>query len=570
MNVTCKNCRRSYDLDDARVVTLTALRCDCGRKISLHGQQDTSQLGKYKLLHKVATGGMGEIFYGKVSGIEGFEREVAIKKMLPHLNADRSFVDMMVKEAKLTVLLNHPNIVQIYDLSKEDEQYYIAMEYVPGIPISSILRDRIGVGEKMPVAFCVHATLEIVRGLHYAANLVTPGGEKLSIIHRDITPQNILVTRRGAVKITDFGIAKAANEISTTMTGVIKGKLGYMAPEQLSGKEADHRIDLYCAAIMLWEMLAGKRLYKGTSEVDSFRLVAEAKVPELDGFRSDVEPRLMEVVRRALHIDPDARYQQGLDFAEALQQAIFPQTADSFAREAEAWLGKNEHMFAGVYVHHDDRSEPRPVPEKELELATQFTRVMVAPEPQHRKRYYLAAGVAAVSLAASGALWGRLMRAPAAPAQVQSSAAAPPAAAVVPTLAPAAAPAPAPPVAAPPAATPTPPVAAEAPNKASARRSHARAELRRPLSGTEVQQQVAAHQGAIVRCLRDLPAKDRPAQVAAKVTIETSGAVSEVALNPPLPEPQGGCLRAALGSLHFRRHPTEGLEVTIPLRLQAL
>lgn len=554
--------------------SLTALRCDCGRKISVSGAADTSQLGKYLLLHKVATGGMGEIFYGKVSGIEGFEREVAIKKMLPHLNADRSFVDMMVKEAKLTVLLNHPNIVQIYDLSKEDEQYYIAMEYVPGIPISAILRDRISAGEKIPIAFCVHATLEIVRGLHYAANLVTPNGDKLSIIHRDITPQNILVTRRGSVKITDFGIAKAANEISTTMTGVIKGKLGYMAPEQLAGKEADHRIDLYCAAIMLWEMLAGKRLFKGTSEVDSFRLVAEAKIPDLGQYRDDVEPRLMDVVRRALLIDPDARYQQGLDFAEALQQAIFPQTADSYAREAEAWLGKNDQMFAGVYVHHDGRAGAPPLPETELEPATKFTRVMPAMRPPRTRAAYVGAGVAAVVLAASGAAWGWLMRAPAppdAPAAVQSSAPAP-APIPVPVATPVAGSPPASPAMAAPAVPPAPAPAAPPAEAAPARRAHsrgARAAANRPLTGSEIQQQVAAHQGAIVRCLRELTGKDRPAQVAAKVTIETSGEVSGVVLTPALPEPQAECLRAALQALHFRRHPTEGLEVTIPLRLQA-
>ncbi len=277
MNIVCSNCQRQFDVDESRLGEIKAALCECGTRLFLSAEaQENTRLGKYNLIHKVATGGMGEIFYGKSSGIEGFEREVAIKRMLPHLSSERSFIDMMVKEAKLTVLLNHPNIVQIYDLSKQGDQYYIAMEYVPGITVGTLMEHLHKEQATMPLEVAVHITLQLLQGLGYAHNFSDQKGTPLSVVHRDITPQNILVTSRAFVKITDFGIAKALNEISTTSPGLIKGKIGYIAPEQLNGVEPNHRLDLFCAGILLWEMLAVRRLFKGNTEVETFNLIAKA------------------------------------------------------------------------------------------------------------------------------------------------------------------------------------------------------------------------------------------------------------------------------------------------------
>lgn len=296
---------------------------------------------------------MGEIFYGKIAGVEGFEREVAIKKMLPHLSADNDFIRMMIKEAKLTVLLNHPNIVQVYDLSKEAAEYYIAMEYVPGINCGTLLEKCRLRRLNLPVEMAVYIVSQVLRGLEYAHSMVGPDGEPMHILHRDITPQNIMITRDAWVKITDFGIAKARNEISTTTPGMIKGKLGYIAPEQLAGQEADHRIDLFCAGIVLWECLAVRRLFKGHSEVETFRMISDAQVPSLREVRHDVSQALEDVIMKGLARDPNQRFENAEAFYEALNQAIYPTTIDECANITKAFLAAHSDFFGDVGLDGD-------------------------------------------------------------------------------------------------------------------------------------------------------------------------------------------------------------------------
>ena len=191
MKIDCANCGRAFELDAQRLENTIALQCLCGNRLAIKTEAGSQRLGKYLLINRIAVGGMGEIFYGKVSGVEGFEKEVAIKKMLPHLSADRDFINMMVKEAKLTVLLNHPNIVGVYDLAKEGAEYYIAMEYVPGVTVGAILEQARKMDMMLPPEVPIHITLQLLRGLGYAHNLPSPSGERIAILHRDITPQNI-------------------------------------------------------------------------------------------------------------------------------------------------------------------------------------------------------------------------------------------------------------------------------------------------------------------------------------------------------------------------------------------
>jgi serine/threonine-protein kinase len=305
-------------------------------------------LGKYLLLRRIAVGGMGEIFYGKIGGVEGFEREVAIKKMLPHLSDDRAFINQMINEAKLTVQLNHPNIVQVHDLAREKGEYYIAMEYVPGVTVGQLLERCSLDNTHLPYEVAIHITMQTLQGLAYAHDLRDAHGESMQILHRDITPQNIMVTRNAWVKITDFGIAKARNEISTTTPGVIKGKLGYIAPEQLAGQEADQRIDLFCAAIILWESLATRRLFKGIDEIDTFRLIAQCAIPKLSDFRDDVPPEIERALRVGLARSPNDRYKSADEFFHALNMSIFPNTADEYAGLAKRYFADHPEFFESV------------------------------------------------------------------------------------------------------------------------------------------------------------------------------------------------------------------------------
>ena len=359
MDVRCGSCGRRFELNGERVGDLSVARCVCGTRVYLHGDQDRlpRNLGKYVLLKRIALGGMGEIYFGKIAGIEGFERGVAIKKMLPHLSQDRAFIDMMVKEAKLTVLLNHPNIVQVYDLAKEGEEYYIAMEYVPGVTVASMLGWAQSGGRSLPVELAVHVVLQVLRGLSYAHDLPGPDGEHICILHRDVTPQNILVTRQAWVKITDFGIARALNEVSTTSPGMIKGKLGYLAPEQLEGQTVDRRVDIFCAGILLWEMLAARRLFKGESEADTLRLIAETRVPPLSDMRQDVPAKLEKVLAEALAHDRDARLATADAFYDALSEAIAPRSVDDFRVGTRNFLADKEDVFAeGAIVAENERT----------------------------------------------------------------------------------------------------------------------------------------------------------------------------------------------------------------------
>lgn len=580
MNIVCSNCQRQFDVDESRLGEIKAALCDCGTRLFLGPEpQENTRLGKYDLIHKVATGGMGEIFYGKSSGIEGFEREVAIKRMLPHLSRERSFIDMMVKEAKLTVQLNHPNIVQIYDLSKQGEQYYIAMEYVPGITVGTILEHLHKEQEVMPLEVAVHITLQLLYGLGYAHKFTDQKGTPISIVHRDITPQNILVTSRAFVKITDFGIARAVNEISTTSPGMIKGKLGYIAPEQLSGSEPDHRVDLFCAGILLWEMLAVRRLFKGNTEAETFGLIAKAQVPKLDTIRQDVTPALWAVIVRSLDKDPAARYPSAEAFAEAINQAIFPKVASAFNQATVAYFQSHPQLFAGVY-QPSAHSAQATATDGPLAPVKTFTRIIVPPAPKVNPWLVgslIACGVAALG---GGLFWASQRPAQAPPAAVVASAPAP---SVAPALAPAAVP-PAPaPASAPAAPQPTPVAPAAAPGEAAPKereqetpRKRSRASRRErddastPLTGKEIQGVFVRNQSSIARCLRDIDPKTAPKSVAAHVAIDTGGAVSGVTFEPALPNETGACLTRALKALHFRKHPTEGLKITVPLTLQVL
>ncbi len=278
--------------------------------------------GQYILLEKVASGGMAELFKAKKLGIEGFERILAIKRILPHLSSDEEFIKMFIAEAKLVAHLSHKNIAQIFDFGKIGQNYYIAMEYVRGKDLRTILKKCKEKKTIIPIALTVSIAKEVASALEYAHELQGSTGENLKIIHRDISPQNIIVSYEGEVKVVDFGIAKAGAH-SKTSTGLLKGKVSYMSPEQAWGKPIDHRSDIFSLGIVTYEMLTGERLFKGDTELNTLERVRAARVETLpSSINADIPPELEANVLKSLSKDLVDRYQHASDMGTELGNTL--------------------------------------------------------------------------------------------------------------------------------------------------------------------------------------------------------------------------------------------------------
>jgi serine/threonine protein kinase/Tfp pilus assembly protein PilF len=283
---------------------------------------EPKKFGKYQLLQKIALGGMAELYRSKVTRAHGFEKLVAIKKILPHLTDQGNLVKAFIDEAKLAALLQHENIVQIYDFGSIDDEYFIAMEYLFGKDLRKLTRKARKIAVPLGLENTLYIISRICAGLDYSHNLKDLQGKPLNIIHRDINPQNIFLTYEGQVKIIDFGIAKAASHNSTTHEGLIKGKLAYMSPEQATGKTIDHRSDIFSTGIIFYELLAGRRMFEGET-MEVYSQVREARYEPLDKLRPDLPAKLYEIVERALAKDPDQRYQTCGEMLADLEECIF-------------------------------------------------------------------------------------------------------------------------------------------------------------------------------------------------------------------------------------------------------
>jgi serine/threonine-protein kinase len=281
--------------------------------------------GKYTLIQRIGAGGMAEVFHAIATGPEGFQRSLVVKRMLPHLCADPAFVRMFIDEAKVSALLSHPNLVQIYEFGRIEDTFFIAMEYVHGKTLSAINAALTNASRTMPVAASVEIARQVCRGLQYAHSLHASDGKSLGIVHRDISPPNLIVDFHGPVKILDFGIARVADEIrdSRTQVGTLKGKVSYMAPEQLTLADVDHRADIFAVGIVLHELLTGKRLFRSPGgDQSSGRMVLEAPIPLPSSLNPDVPEAVDQVVMRALTRDRDARYSSAGEMANNLDQVM--------------------------------------------------------------------------------------------------------------------------------------------------------------------------------------------------------------------------------------------------------
>ncbi len=296
--------------------------------------------GRYVLLNKLAIGGMAEIYKAKTYGVDGFEKQLAIKRILTHYSADKEFISMLIDEAKLTVLLSHANIVQVFDLGKVGEDYFISMEYINGTNLRELLGRLLATqGEKFSEDTAVYIMSEVCKGLDYAHRKTDSEGNPLHIVHRDISPQNILISFEGEVKIVDFGIAKAAMNVSNTSAGILKGKISYMSPEQALGRPIDHRTDIFSAGLVLYEMLTGKKLFTGDTQFEVLNLIRTKRITAAQLPDSIAAP-LRTIVAKALTFSTKDRYQSAADFQLDLTKYLYSSYLDFSPRQLSALLGK--------------------------------------------------------------------------------------------------------------------------------------------------------------------------------------------------------------------------------------
>ncbi|MGE6762563.1 protein kinase domain-containing protein [Corallococcus interemptor] len=281
------------------------------------------QLGKYQLVRKLATGGMAEVFLAKAAGPRGFEKTLVLKRILPHLAEDEAFVEMFLGEAQLAARLDHPNVVQIFDFGEVDGSYFLAMEYIDGPTLRRLIKRSTELKQPLSPAVCAKMVASAAEGLAFAHELTDPEtGAPLGLVHRDISPENVLVSRQGAVKVVDFGIAKVAGQSHRTATGVVKGKIAYMPPEQLQAKAMDGRVDVYALGIVLYELLTGKRPFDATTDVSMMQAILfEPFVPALKR-RPDLPEAMQRILERALAKDREQRYPDCRAFQADLERFV--------------------------------------------------------------------------------------------------------------------------------------------------------------------------------------------------------------------------------------------------------
>ncbi len=292
---------------------------------------------RYRITGRIDKGGMAEVFRGVAESIAGFKKSVAIKRVLPHLAQNESFVAMFLDEARLSLNLQHANIVHVFDIGKSANSYFLVMEFIDGCNLKAIIEHIQSTGRLMEVAQAIYIAIEACKGLNYAHNVRNPEtGEPLHIVHRDISPPNLLLSRMGEVKLVDFGLAKANSQLEETDQGVVKGKFSYLSPEAATGTEVDARADIFAVGIMLWEMFTGRRLFYGKTDYETIQQVRQARIPSIAALNPSIEPELEAVVRKALARDPRDRYQEAADLGDSLSQYLFSRQMKVTARSIAA------------------------------------------------------------------------------------------------------------------------------------------------------------------------------------------------------------------------------------------
>lgn len=278
------------------------------------------RIDRYELIGEIASGGMATVFLARLTGLGGFQRFVALKRLHPHLQSEKDFVRMFLDEARLAAGIHHPNVVPILEVGAGSVGYYLVMEYIEGETLARLLARAAAAGTKLPVAISLRIGIDMLRGLHAAHELRDEAGAPTNLVHRDVSPQNVLVGADGVARITDFGVARAASRLGDTRAGQLKGKIAYMAPEQASGvEELDRRADIFASGIVLWEALAQRRLFKAQNEAATLSRVMNEPVPNLSAIAADVPDVVTKIINRSLERHPDRRFPTCAEFADALE-----------------------------------------------------------------------------------------------------------------------------------------------------------------------------------------------------------------------------------------------------------
>ena len=402
---------------------------------------DGTRFGQYVLLERIASGGMAEVWKARMRGVEGFQKIVAIKKILPHLSDNRDFIDMFIDEAKLAAQLNHNNIIHIYDLGKIQNSYYIAMEYVDGADLKTILKNAQERDLPLSQELALFIASKVAAALDYAHRKRDFENRDLGLVHRDVSPQNVLISQEGDIKLCDFGIAKAASKASHTQAGALKGKLQYMSPEQAWGRAIDRRSDIFALATVLFEMLTNRKLFTGDNEISILEQVREARVEPPSKVNEDVTPEIDRIVLRALDKDPGNRYQTAADMARDLDSVLY----DFKPTPTSADLAIYMHRLSATAVVVPPPVEPEPVTQVEPQVHPAPARIHTAPpgvvmpswesrRTQEKKSPVglIAAAAVVLVVASAGGWWYMRGRAPSSPPSKPS--APPPSAARVPPI----------------------------------------------------------------------------------------------------------------------------------------
>ncbi len=404
------------------------------------GVEGRQRVDRFELVAEIASGGMATVFLARLSGMGGFQRFVAIKRLHPHLAREAEFVQMFLDEARLAAGIHHPNVVPILEVGASEHGYYLVMEYIEGDTLARLLARAATAGHKLPLHVGIRVVLDMLRGLHAAHELKDEKGQPTGLVHRDVSPQNVLVGVDGTSRITDFGVARAATRLSATRVGQLKGKIAYMSPEQASGdQDVDRRADVFSAGVVLWEVLAGRRLFKAETEAQTLSRVMNEVIPIPRDVAPDVSAAVSHVCMIALARNPDRRYLDCNEFADALEGAaegasVLASTRDVATHVSEvlgdeisqqrdavrAWLARSEPSQAMRPVMEDAPLAGPTLASSMSAGAMELSRASLpgGSDARRRPKVSLALGVAAVLLLLGSATAAMLLaRKPAEPAE---------------------------------------------------------------------------------------------------------------------------------------------------------
>jgi eukaryotic-like serine/threonine-protein kinase len=299
------------------------------------------RVDRYELMGEIASGGMATVYLARLTGMGGFQRFVAMKRLHPHLAGEQEFVEMFLDEARIAARIHHPNVVPILEVGASQVGYYLVMEYIEGDTLARLLARAATTGKKLPVSIALRIAIDMLSGLHAAHELHDDHNQPVNLVHRDVSPQNVLVGQDGIARITDFGVARAASRLTATRVGQLKGKIAYMAPEQAAGsEELDRRADVFSSGIVVWEALAQKRLFKAENEAATLSRVITEPVPLLFQIAPQVSKEVSGVVMRALDRDRDKRFATCAAFADALEAAAALKDKVASPRELAAYVNE--------------------------------------------------------------------------------------------------------------------------------------------------------------------------------------------------------------------------------------